>query len=310
MRAACARHGRVIRGAIEQPHLWPWSTVFRARSSRGAVYLKCCGPSQAHEPKLTALLRRLAPRDVPVLIARHTRRDWMLLDDGGQKIRDVARGRDLLREWERILPRYAAIQIALLGRERELLAARTPDHRLDRLASGVAGILGDVSVIRRPGYDQLSASDVRRIRATLPAIEARAAELEGLGVGPTIQHDDLHDGNILRRGSRTVVFDWGDACVSHPFLSLTIVLRAAAHGTGIPRRDDRIARIRDAYLEPFSRFAPMSELRRAAAIAERLGIVSRALTWYRVVKVSGGPLDIGRETFAGWLRLLPASFRP
>ncbi len=290
--------------------MWPWSTVFRAPTSRGVVYLKCCGPSQAHEPKLTALLRRVAPRDVATLIARHPRRDWMLLEDGGRKIREVVRGRDLLREWEGILPRYAAIQIALLGRGRELSATGTPDHRLERLASGVAAILEDTTVTRRPGYDQLSASDRHRIRATLPVIEARCAELAGLGIRPTIQHDDLHDGNVLRKGSRTVVFDWGDACISHPFLSLTVVLRAAAHRTGFARRDPRIARIRDAYLEPFTRFAPVSELRRAALIAERLGMISRALTWYRVVKLSGGPLDIGRETFAGWLRLLPNAFRP
>jgi len=288
----------------------PWSTVFRARTSRGVVFLKCCGASQAHEPKLTALLQRVAPRDVPTLIARHPRRDWMLLADGGRKIREVTRGSALLREWERILPRYAAIQIALLGRERELLAAGTPDHRLERLRSRVATILADPTVTKRPGYDQLSGSDRRRIRAVLPAIEARAAELDALGITATIQHDDLHDANVLRKGTRTVVFDWGDACVSHPFLSLTVAIRAAAHRTGMPRRDPRIARLRDAYLEPFSRFAPGGQLRRAALIGERLGMVSRALTWYRVVQLSGGPLDIGRETFAGWLRLLPRAFPP
>lgn len=310
LRSACARDGREIRGAIDQMHTWPWSTVFRARTPRGVVFLKCCGPSQAHEPRLTSLLQQVAPRDVPTVIARHPRRDWMLLEDGGRKIREVVRGRALLREWERILPRYAAIQIALMERGREMRATRTPDHRLPRLVPLVRAIIRDDSVTMRSGYDQLSASDRRRIAATLPAIEQRAAELDELGIGATIQHDDLHDGNVLRRGSRTVVFDWGDACVSHPFLSLTIALRVAAHRTGLGRTDPAIARIRDAYLEPFARFAPMRELRRAARIGERLGMVSRALTWYRVVTLSGGPLDIGRETFAGWLRLLPRAFPP
>jgi hypothetical protein len=309
LRSACERDGREVWGPIAQIHTWPWSTVFRARTSRGVVYLKCCGPSQAHEPRLTALLQRVASRDVPTLIARHPRRDWMLLEDGGRKIREVARGAPMLREWERILPRYAGIQIALLGRERELLTMGTPDHGLRRLAPGVAEILDDGGVTRRPGHDQLSADDRRRVRRTLRVIDERASELAATGIGPTIQHDDLHSANILRKGGRTVVFDWGDACVSHPFLTLTIALRAAAHHGGVRRSDARVARIRDAYLEPFSTFATMAELRRAARIGDQLGMVSRALTWYRVATLSGGPLDIGRETFAGWLRLLPGVFR-
>lgn len=282
--------------------------MFRARTSRGVVWLKCCGPSQAHEPRLTTLLQRAAPRDVPTLIARHPRRDWMLLEDGGRKIREVARGAALMREWERILPRYAELQIALLGRERALLATGTPDHRPARLAGAVRRILEDRGVTRRPGYDKLDADDRRRIAAALPGIARAAAELRAFDIGDTIQHDDLHTANVLRRGRRTVVFDWGDACVSHPFLSLTIALRSVAHHAGVGRGDARIARIRDAYLEPFSSLAPLPALRRAARIGERLGMVSRALTWYRVVKLSGGPLDIGRETFAGWLRLLPREF--
>src|SRR6266536_3141237 len=97
-------------------------------SKRYEVFLKCCGPSQAHEPRLTELLARVRPTLVPALIARHPREDWMLLGDGGKKVRELYRGRDLLREWERVLPRYADLQIALLGRTRELLATRSEEH--------------------------------------------------------------------------------------------------------------------------------------------------------------------------------------
>lgn len=303
-----ARHGYELTGAIEQPHVRAWSTVFRAPTRRGWIFLKCCGPSQAHEPRLTELLVRVAGPLVPTLIARHPREDWMLLADGGKKARELFRGRELLREWARVLPQYAEIQLALLGRAHDLLATRTPDHRLERLPSLIRMILDDHTVTRRPGYDHVTADDERRIRATIPVIAARCDELAELGIGPTIQHDDLHDANVLRRGSRTVIFDWGDACVSHPFLSLTVALRFAAARVHTSESDPRILRLRDAYLEPFDNFASRARLRRGAAIGRRLGAITRALSWYRVVTLSGGAPDLGSETFAGWLRLLPRAF--
>lgn len=310
LRETAERHGHAVRGDIEQPHVRSWSTVFRAHTDGGDVLLKCCGPSQAHEPKLTELLASVAGAAVPTLIARHPRRDWMLLADGGAKLRDLFRGPPLLREWEKVLQRYADIQIALLGRERDVLATGTPDHRLERLPSLVRAILDDDTVTRRPGYDRLSSEDRRRVAATLPVIAARCAQLAALGIGPSIDHDDLHDGNVLRRGRRTVIFDWGDACLSHPFASLTIALRSAAHRAGTSNSDRRIQRLRDAYLEPFTRFAPAPRLRAAAGLGRRLGMITRAASWYRVVTLSGGAPDIGHETFAGWLRLLPRAFPP
>jgi hypothetical protein len=298
----------VVRGAIAQVHVRPWSTVFRTRTSRGAVYLKYCGRSQAHEPRLTALLAR-AGGAVPTLVARHPHEDWMLLADGGRKLRDMLTPRELLREWTGVLRRYAAIQVALLGRERDLLATGTPDARLERLPIVVGEIL-DTALARSRGPDHLSADDVRRIRASIPVIEARCAELAQLGIGATVQHDDLHDANVLRKASRIVIFDWGDACVSHPFLSLLIALRAPAYRAEIAANDPRILRLRDAYLEAFEHVAPMAHLRRAAAIGRRLGMITRALAWSRANIDAEDGMLASHATFGWWLRQLPRAFPP
>ena len=80
------------------------------------------------------------------------------------------------------------------------------------------------------------------LRPLLSSMTASAAELASTGIGATIQHDDLHDANVLRSGTRTVVFDWGDASLTHPFLSLGVLLRAAAvRAEDTP--DEAIARV-------------------------------------------------------------------
>jgi len=91
--------------------------------------------------------------------------------------------------------------------------------------------------------------------------------------------DDLHDGNVFVDGDRLRVFDWGDASVAHPFVSLGMILATAAEGLALPRTDAAIERVRDAYLEPFADLASPVALRAAAALAERVTPTVRILAW-------------------------------
>lgn len=98
--------------------------------------------------------------------------------------------------------------------------------------------------------------------------------------GPeTIQNDDLHDGNVFVRDGRFLFFDWGDACVSHPFFTVAVTLGSVRYGLDLPEDARELYRLRDAYLEPWGRFAPLAELRRAFPSAYRLGTIGLALKW-------------------------------
>jgi hypothetical protein len=76
-----------------------------------------------------------------------------------------------------------------------------------------------------------------------------------------------------------VFFDWGDACVSHPFHTLVVTLRVIAYRLGLQAGADEIVRLRDAYLEPWT-VMPRDEVVAAAELARRTGTVQRALAWY------------------------------
>ncbi len=77
--------------------------------------------------------------------------------------------------------------------------------------------------------------------------------------------------------------DWGDACVSHPFHTLTVALRATASRLDLEPGGPEILRLRDAYLEPFAAFGSRDELAHAADIAYRTGTLARALAWHPYV---------------------------
>lgn len=99
----------------------------------------------------------------------------------------------------------------------------------------------------------------------------------GFGLPELLQHDDLHDAQVFVRAGRHLVLDWGDACVSHPFFTLSVTLEGGlAWGLDDVWNSVDTAPFRDAYLAPYAeRFA--GDLVAAARVALRLGWVCRAV---------------------------------
>ena len=203
-------------GDVEQPHVRPWSTVLRIPTTGGDVWFKANVPVLAYEAAVVGLLAARRPDFVPRLLATDVDRGWMLMADGGERLREIVeRERDLGR-WLDILPRYGRLQIDMAEDRDRLLGLGLPDRRLETLASGYEELIGRV--------DTVTDDESRRLRALVPTIAELCERLACAGLPETIQHDDLHDGQVFVRDGRYLFFDWGDACVSHPFFSMSVTL--------------------------------------------------------------------------------------
>jgi len=307
-REACRSRGIPVIAPIDSVHVQPWSTVLRVPTSGGLVYVKCCGPTQAHEPRLTALLHREFPGLVTEVLALHPTRPWMLVAEGGKKLGEAYSGAELLRKWREILPRCAVLQREITPRTNEIIAFGTPDRRAARLLAGFADVVAGEPAVSGQRPDRLTADE----RRALTSVQSRVAEglnaLAALGIDDTLNHDDLHQNNVLVRDRRMVIFDWGDACVSHPFLTLAVTLRFASQQTGRAQDSAEIAALRDAYLEPWSDRASKRELRDAAELGRRIGEVSRTLTFDAVARAYPGVIDTYPGGLAGSLRRVLALF--
>jgi hypothetical protein len=115
----------------------------------------------------------------------------------------------------------------------------------------------------------------------------------------SLQHDDLHDGNVFADGR---VFDWGDSSVGHPFGVLLVTSRVAADRFEVSDGDPLVLRLRDAYLEPWSDLASREALLADVRAAVQLGKVGRSLSWQRAL-VDATPDDVAsfEDPIAGWL---------
>jgi hypothetical protein len=285
IRSQLERLGLDPDGEIEQPHVMPWSTVLRVPTSSGSVWFKANVPALAHEAAVVQILAGQRPDLLPELLATDLERGWMLQADGGTRLRELLEENRDYDVWERILPLYAELQIAAADDRDRLLAAGVPDRQLNVLPGQFEELLGDGAALV-----SLTANELERLGKLVPRIEEECRELGAYELPETIQHDDLHDGQVFVRDGRYVFFDWGDACISHPFFTLVVTLAVLAHRLELEYDSPDLDRFRDAYLEPWTRFRPRSDLERAYPIAYRLGVLCRGLTWALIVSAIPRPL--------------------
>ena len=289
IRAQLDRRGIGLAGAIEQPHVRWWSTVLRVPTSEGDLYFKATAPAHAFEAALTEVLHGLFPGRVPQLLAVDRRRGWLLMRDGGVRLREVVRSVADLGRWEELLPLYGELQLGLAPQAGELLALGVPDERLAGLPARLRRLLEDRESLLIGVPEGLTAEEHRRLLDACPGFAESCSALAAYGIPETIQHDDFHDGNVCVGDGRYVFFDWGDSCVSHPFHTLVVTLRSIAWRLELEPGGPELLRLRDAYLEPFARFGRREELAGAAELAYRVGTVGRALAWHRFVSAMDTP---------------------
>lgn len=289
-------------GEAEQPHVRPWSTVLRIPTTGGDVWFKANTPVQAYEAAVVGVLAARRPGDVPELLAADVERGWMLMTDGGERLREVIERNRNLSPWLDVLPRYGRLQLGLADDSDRLVALGLPDRRLASLASDYEELIGRVETV--------TDDESRRLRILVPTIADHCERLASVGLPETIQHDDLHDGQIFVRDGGYLFFDWGDACVSHPFFSMSVTLEGQlAWGLDDVKDSEDIAPYRDAYLDAFRALASWPDLEAAHEIALGLGWVCRALNVERWA--SGLPAPYRKEHLQGVglrLRMLLARF--
>ncbi|WP_405801506.1 aminoglycoside phosphotransferase family protein [Streptomyces sp. NBC_01506] len=254
----------------------PWSVLVRLAvdGGRGGAWFKATPPAGAFEAGLAGALARWVPARVLEPLAVDARRGWSLLPDGGALFRDVLdSGPADARAWEEPLRQYAEMQRALVPYAGRIRALGVPDGRTDALPE-----IFDRLVAENTSLDD---ADRRRLSASRPQLVYWCAELAAVGVADSLDHCDLHDGQIFAPApGRFTFFDWGDALVGHPFSSLLVPARAARERYGA----ESLPRLRDAYLEPWTDAGHRTpaDLRRAASLACRLGAIGRACSWGRL----------------------------
>lgn len=272
--------GLALTGEWEQPHCRPWSSAIRFESDGGRLWFKVNGPGIRHEAALVELLGKVVPDLVPTVLAADADRAWSLTRDAGPVLRTAAPAGELWSWWAGILVRYAEAQIELAAHRDDLLATGMPEASPATLPGQARDVLAELAG-RAPVDGGLTAEEVARFEALLPEYDAWCAALAASDVPDSVQHDDLHSSNVCWNGSVATarLIDWGDASVGSPLATMLCTLNSVAFHAGLAVDDPLVLRVRDAYLEPFTAFAPRAELVELVGLARRTGAVTRAMSY-------------------------------
>ncbi len=287
-----------ITGEIEQPHVYPWSTVLRVPTNEGMLFFKATASETIYESALTQKLAGWYPHCIPELVAVDTARGWMLMRDGGEPLRASIRPTKDITPWTTVISLFSELQVGLTEHVPELLALGVPDWRLMRLPKLFSQLLTDTDSLRLDQPDGLTSDDFYRVQELAPRFAQVCDELSAYEIPETINHGDFHDGNVLVKNGRVTLFDWGDGCVSHPFVSLRtffVSIEIALNFEDYAPPTPEMTALLHLYLEPWQRFASRENLLAAYALSRCVASIVKALTWHKTVSNIEGPL---REKYA------------
>ena len=113
--AALEREGYSLSGSLEQVHVRPWSTVLRVPADGGDFYFKACAPALSHEAAVTQALYHWRPDCIPQVLQVDVAKGWMLMVDGGPRLREAFNNGLDKQKWKDVLALYASLQMDAAG---------------------------------------------------------------------------------------------------------------------------------------------------------------------------------------------------
>ena len=269
--AQLAQQGRTRLGLPRQIRTSQLSSVSQMLTDGGEVYFKAVPAYFRLEMRLTPWLERHFPSRVPRPLGNDPLRGWTLLSEFEGAPLDT---QTPLEAVQQALRDYAELQIACIPYLEDLRALGVPERPLECFSEQLQALLYDDFTLHRPGARQfLTGEQIERLRGFELELERRVARLEAFDLPTTLEHGDLWQNNVQIVAGQGFFFDWTDANLTHPLLSLPL----GTFETG-PWGDEAIM---DAYLEPWTRFAPLERLRDALRDAQPLAELHRAIHYHR-----------------------------
>lgn len=259
----------------------PRGTVFEVPTGSGKVYFKSVCGGFAHEPSVSERLGSWVPDRVAHVMAQDSHRGWFLCRgiDGEVLAENADRS-----SWMEAMSSYGKLQRDLACRSVALQEAGCPEINLADYSDQISDIVhAERWGVVRSDFDQVL-DGINRVKDLSRTLSQSAIPI-------TLEHGDLSPWQtiVTEEGSRFI--DWSDACLTHPFLSIYLLLEsigqleADGHGSvkelaASPGFTDELI---EAYLSSWSDYGTVSDLMVEIEAAKSLGPVHVALKFARIL---------------------------
>ena len=252
-------------------------------TTEGPTWFKANCPGLTHEGSLHAELARLGGGFVDPPIAFHAGHGWLLTRDRGPTLAE--RGEVTLDQWCALVEEAARLQHHVAGSPHVQgtgLADCSPATVLARFEA-----LLDRYASSPPSHPcHLPGDQLATLQAARPQLEAAVAVLTSATLPVTLNHGDLHPGNVLMVDRKPRLFDFADS----QWAAAPEVL-GAAWGWPVHRTKHPWRQVFDAYREVWSDLITAGDFDELVAAAMVTLPVNRSFTWtYAVAGASDADL--------------------
>src|SRR6266404_6680132 len=126
--------GLRVTGGFRQWNASPSFSLVRMETNDGALWFKATGEPNSHEMPVSLLLARLFPNHLPRILGIHRLwNGWLSAEVSGAALDEIS---DCFT-WERVAQGLAELQIASIGKSRELLEGKCKDFRVAEIVKSI-----------------------------------------------------------------------------------------------------------------------------------------------------------------------------
>ncbi len=265
--------GLRVTGDFRQLSASPTFSLIRLETDDCALWFKATGEPNSHELPVSLLLARLFPSHVPRILGVHPSwNGWLSAEVTGTALDEISD----CSTWERVARELAELQIASIGKSRELLEGKCKDLRLLGLVKFIDPFLARMDEFMAAQEKKTPAPLANSELASLgEGLKESCSLLQSFRLPDTLGHIDLNPGNILVSPSHCVFLDWAEGCVTNPLVTFEYLRRHLERG-GVqePVADSRLSA---AYLRPWAAFFSSDDLRRALAAVPPVAVFVHAI---------------------------------
>jgi hypothetical protein len=204
-------------GRFEQLNASPSFSLMRIETTGSAVWFKATGKPKLHEMPITLSLARLFPSFLPEILGVHSAwNGWLSRESDGATLDTIPEP----SAWTRAAETLARLEIASLGKRRELLVSGCRDLTLPALVRQIDPFLARMTermaLQQKQPPKMLSDSQFAVLRDEL---KQACSALEELELPDVLGHIDFNPGNIIVSPERCIFLDWAEGSFMCPFLT-------------------------------------------------------------------------------------------
>lgn len=201
-----------------------WSSVSRVLTTSGYIYIKQTPSLLALEPTIIKILHDKLQANVPVIIDVNKKLNIFLMRDAGKAFYHFNQSENRIGLICNAITSYKHIQNKSIPFVNDLIKLGVPDWRIKNLPELYKKLIDQEEVLLEDGFPE---NNLNKLSLNLDKCISLCKELNEFQIPETLDHCDIHGGNILiDEQSRVItIIDWGETVITHPFFSLSFFLR-------------------------------------------------------------------------------------